>query len=125
MGKMGYRFVFAILLLTGMVSIPFGKTVQSAMPAAAVSLTPAADAYVDSANPSINYGTRTTLRVDGSPVVRSYLRFNLSGASGPVTQAKLRVYANSASSSGISVWGVSSASWSETAITYANAPALG
>jgi hypothetical protein len=80
---------------------------------------------VDSANPATNYGSLVTLRVDGSPVVRSYLRFNVSGLSGSVLQARLRFYANSASTSGISVGGVADTTWSETGITYGNAPAVG
>ncbi len=84
-----------------------------------------ADAYVDSSKPGVNNGTQTTIRVDGSPFVNSYLRFNLSGLSGPVSQARLRIYANSASTSGISASGVTDNSWLETGITYANAPEIG
>jgi hypothetical protein len=80
---------------------------------------------VDSSTPTMNYGTLTALRVDGSPFVRSYLNFDLSRISGTITQAKLRVYANTASTNGISVWGVSSTGWTETGITYNNAPAAG
>src|SRR5512133_1670307 len=66
-----------------------------------VTFTPAADAYVDATYPSTNYGSSTALRVDASPVVNSYLRFNVSGLSGTVTQAKLMIYANSSSSAGV------------------------
>jgi hypothetical protein len=86
--------------------------------------TPVADSYVNASSTSTNYGTSTTLRVDGSPFVNSYLRFNLSGLSGTVTKATLRIYANSASTSGIQAHGVSDISWGEKTITYANAPAM-
>lgn len=85
---------------------------------------PVADAYVQAAYPTTNYGTRSALRVDGSPVVRSYLRFSLAGLSGTVTKATLRVYANSAQSSGYDAWGVVDTSWGEATITYATAPPL-
>src|SRR3954447_12225051 len=43
---------------------------------------PVADAYVDEAHPTVRYGTQTMLRVDGGPIQRSYLRFNVTGLSG-------------------------------------------
>jgi hypothetical protein len=44
---------------------------------------------------------------------------------GAVTQAKLRVYANSASGTGHDVRGVSDITWGEGTINFSNAPALG
>ena len=90
-----------------------------------LTFTPIADAYVDSANPAANYGMLTTLRVDGSPIVRSYLRFNVQGLSGPVTRATLRIFANSASSQGCTAGTVSDNTWSESTINYNNAPPIG
>jgi hypothetical protein len=87
--------------------------------------TSVADTYVDSSNPGLNYGSLTSLRVDGSPYVNSYLRFNVTGLSGSVYQAKLRIYANSASTSGISIAGVTDNSWVEVGMTYGNAPVMG
>ncbi len=91
---------------------------------ATTTLTPVADAYVDTSQATKNYGTSTALRVDSSPIVRSYLAFNLSGVSGTITKATLRVYANSASSAGYTVGGVAG-SWTETGINGANAPPVG
>ena len=85
-------------------------------------LTPTADAYVDASAGSSNFGTSTKLRVDTSPDVRSYLKFNLAGLSG-VTSATLRIFATSALTSGYDVRSVSDNSWTETGLTYANAPA--
>jgi hypothetical protein len=91
-----------------------------------LTLKPVADSYVYQSNPSTNYGSNTALRLDGSPVMRSYLRFNLSGLNGqPVTSAKLRLYANSSSSVGLNVNTLADNSWQESNITYANAPAPG
>lgn len=92
--------------------------------ATSVTLHPIADTYVVQTMANTNYGTGTTLRVDHSAVTNSYLRFNISGLSG-ITSAKLRIYANSASTSGLTVNSVSSTTWSETGTTYSNAPAMG
>lgn len=92
---------------------------------ASTTLAPVADSWVTSSYPNANHGTDTTLRADSSPVVNSYLRFNVSGLSGAVSKAVLRVYANSALSSGYKVFSVANNSWSETTINYSNAPAMG
>jgi acid phosphatase type 7 len=86
---------------------------------------PNADAYTSADHPATNYGTSTILRPDGSPIRNGYLRFDVSGLSDPVTKATLRLYSRSNSSTGITLHGVSDNNWSETGITYANAPAVG
>ena len=86
---------------------------------------PIADSYVNADFPTTNYGTSTTLRVDGSPIVRSYLRFTVQGLNGTVTKATLRIFANSASSSSLVASGVSNNTWTESTINYNNAPPLG
>ncbi len=98
----------------------------SASTQSTMTFTPVADAYVSASYPSTNYGTGTTLRVDGSPDVHSYLRFSLSGLSGQtITAATLRIYANTGSTSGLTARAVSDNTWGETTITYNNMPALG
>lgn len=87
--------------------------------------TPVADSYVNQSLPTTNYGTSTQLRVDGSPFVRSYLRFNVQNLSGRVTRATLRIYANSAASSGCVANIVGDNTWTESGLTYNNAPPLG
>jgi hypothetical protein len=87
--------------------------------------TPSADSYVDQANPTTNNGSSTQIRVDGSPFVRSYIRFNIQGVSGTVTRVTLRVYANSSSSRGYTISSVSDNTWTESTIIYNNAPAIG
>ncbi len=89
------------------------------------SFNPVADTYVNSSSPDTNYGTLTSLRVDGSPILQSYLRFDVQGLSGTVTQATLLIFANSASTSGVVANSVSDNTWTETTITYNNAPPLG
>ena len=106
---------------------PLATQANSATPAAGGTFTfiSIADSYVESSNPSSNYGSATQIRVDGSPDVHSYLRFNVQGLSGTVTSATLRVYANSALSAGHDAYSVSNNTWTETGITYSNAPPLG
>src|SRR5206468_3322963 len=65
-----------------------------------------ADARVEEANPTLNYGTDTILRADGGPDpdVESYLRFSVSGVSGPVQSAKLRLWVTSSTADGPAVY---------------------
>ncbi len=81
-----------------------------------------ADSYIDPTNPTKNYGATTTLRVDGSPLVISYLRFAVSGLSGKPSKVVLRVYGNSSQSPGYDVHSVADTTWTESGITAANAP---
>jgi hypothetical protein len=85
---------------------------------------PAADAYVNESNASGNYGALTTLRADASPILRSYLRFDVQGLSGTITRAALRIFTNSGSSTGYEVRSVADNSWVEGAINFSNAPAF-
>jgi len=93
--------------------------------AANFTVLPSADAFVHSGNPTRNYGSSSQLRVDASPTVVSYLRFDVTGIVDPVTSVTLRVYANSSSSGGVNISEVLDASWTESGITYDTAPAVG
>lgn len=55
---------------------------------------PDADARVVEASPTTNYGTSSNLEADASPLVESYIRFNVSGLDGPVGKAELKLYVN-------------------------------
>lgn len=107
------------LLLLGLQVVPAS--------AATATFAPVADAYVKSSSAGSNFGADVTLRVDGDPVVRSYLRFDVSIPAGTtITGAMLQVYTSSATaSSGIRALAVANTTWSETGITFANAPAVG
>jgi len=89
-----------------------------------VSFAPVADAYVSASRPARNFGAGNRLRVDGSPRMRSYLRFDVSGLSGSVTKATLRVLATSRSSRPVLVSGVAADGWGERLVDFADAPAL-
>ncbi len=100
------------------------STQTTARASATATFIAVADAYVSSRNPTTNYGAATSLRLDGSPVINAYLKFNVQGLTGSVTSAILRVYANSSSSAGFAVSSVADNGWSETGINYTNAPAI-
>ncbi|HEX7495863.1 MAG TPA: hypothetical protein VF349_04460, partial [Candidatus Limnocylindrales bacterium] len=68
----------------------------SATAASPLTIVPSADSYVDSILVAKNFGTSTQFRIDGSPVVQSYLRFDLGSLSGSPSLAILQIYANSA-----------------------------
>ncbi|HLO29461.1 MAG TPA: DNRLRE domain-containing protein [Anaerolineales bacterium] len=105
-------------------SVPVGSPTPTAF-SSSLTFIPIADAYVTSAIPNTNYGGSQYLRFDASPVVRSYLTFNVQGLSGSVASVKLKVYAGSSSGTGFKVYKVATTSWSEKSITYNNAPPLG
>ena len=85
--------------------------------------TASADAYVRSQQATTNFGTKADLRVrvNAKDAYRSYLSFSVSGISGPVTGARLRLWVNSGGTDGGSVLRVTSP-WSEQTITWRNAP---
>jgi hypothetical protein len=90
---------------------------------------PIADAFVRNGNyADTNYGNDTLFSVKGSTqsgyTKVSYLKFSLSNVS-KVTSAKLRVYGRNTentSTINLSVYGVNNDSWTETGITFSNAP---
>lgn len=86
--------------------------------------TPVADTYVDSLRPATNYGTKTYLLVDNSPVRTGYLRFDASAAKG-TSSAQLQIFAETSNSTGFEVRTVSSTTWGETTVKYDNAPTTG
>jgi hypothetical protein len=86
---------------------------------------PAADAFTMANRPTSNLGSATALRLDASPESNSYLRFDVQGLTGTVSQATLRLYVQSSSSLGYEVRQVADNSWGELSINFSNAPALG
>src|SRR3954471_18384520 len=111
--------VAAALLLAGFaLGVP-------ATASASTTIAPVADAYVDASAPSTNSGALTKLRTDGSPVVRSYLRFDVQGWVPGSSRATLRLAPTSSINTGLQVARVADTSWGERTITSANAPPLG
>jgi PKD repeat protein len=91
--------------------------------------TAVADAQVKSTSANTNYGTLNSLRLrqgtSASDVFYwSYLRFTVTGLSGPVSGAKLRLYSTDGGPDGGSVYAVAD-TWSESTLTWNNRPLLG
>lgn len=96
-----------------------------------VQLFPIADALVRGGNnASSNFGTTGTIAVNDTAADNdkreSYLKFDLSGVSGTVTNATLALYPYELTPGGtVRAFAVTSDSWTETGITYNNRPAMG
>jgi acid phosphatase type 7 len=84
----------------------------------------AAAASVFATDPNANHGQIGTLRVDSSPIMRTYLRFDLSRLRGKVTRATLSLDPLAANPVGFAVHLVPAA-WNEGEITYTTAPRPG
>lgn len=103
-----------------------GEVVRGTAPPPTTStFTAVADTYVSAAEAARNFGTRSTLRTDASPDIRSYLRFNLTGLGSEVVSAALRVFAVSGNTLGVDARGVGDNAWGETLLTYGNQPGMG
>jgi hypothetical protein len=98
-------------------------SVSTVMAGTSVTRRPVADTWFDSSSSTAN-GTSTQLRVDGSPLVNAFLKFDLSGTTGTITRAVLQLYPNSSSTAGLSVHPVASTSWTEQT-SYSARPAMG
>jgi VCBS repeat-containing protein len=95
-----------------------------------LSFLPSDDAYVRSDDSSGNYGSDVALdvREHKRQAAHSYLKFNVSGISGSVSSAKLRLFSTVGTNSNISIYAVSnnygnsSMPWTEQELTWNNAP---
>ncbi len=92
---------------------------------------PNADARVEDNHVTTNYGNSPQLRARSSgPAYTSYLRFVVSGVTGAVQSARLRLYVIDASTSGGSIYTTANnyinttTPWTETGLTWQNAPAI-
>ena len=103
-----------------------GISALAAVSGSSDTLYPTADASIDSRARSTNRGENTRLDVDGSPLMRTLLRFDASdipdGTS--ITSARLRLYTLDSSGNAGAVHEVSG-SWSEGSVTWSNAPSPG
>ena len=128
-----YRWRWLALAVAVGVAVPiawWAITRPAAPPAArlpstmSIPFSASADAYVSSARPDVNRGSSPVLRTASRPKIMSYLTFPVSGLSGTVTAATLRLWANVADLRGAAVH-AAPGSWHEDSITASNAPAVG
>ena len=117
-----------LLLLTALFVVPALVHAETT-----VSLTPTDDAYVDDANPSLNYGNSSSLYVgdayinDPIKITRSYLKFDISGipAGATIVSAKLHIGSVGAGPNpplGVGSHYLPDDLWTEGSITFNNAP---
>lgn len=111
----------AVLLLA--VTVAAAPTTASG---ATLTLTAVADSYVRSDQSSTNFGTATQLASNGSTTTTkiSYIRFDVTGLSGPPASATLSYYSQSTGTTKTAVRLVTGA-WDEYTVTYANRPSYG
>ncbi|MGA9558115.1 MAG: DNRLRE domain-containing protein [Terriglobales bacterium] len=91
-------------------------------------LTPSQDSYINTADPTTNYGAQKLLDVESSQT--TYIQFDLSaipsGYTGAnITKASLKLYVNAVTKAGSLNVDYVNGSWSESTITANTAPALG
>lgn len=128
----GGNFTFTVRVTdNGSPTLRDEEQITVTVSSATVTLAPVADAFVRNGQyATINYGNKDSLVVKGSTTsgyARSpYLKFSLSGLTGSVTSAKLRVYGNNTENTttiATSVYRVTTDTWTESGITWNNAPA--
>jgi hypothetical protein len=69
--------LIALLLVATLVAGSFLALTAPRAVAAVTTLNPVADSYVQADLPGSNFGTATAMKVDGSPVTVSYLKFDV------------------------------------------------
>jgi hypothetical protein len=103
---------------------PAGPPSGRVPPVTSIPFSATGDAYVSSVRPSVILGSSPVLRIASRPKIRSYLAFSLSGISGSVTAATLRLWSDTADLRGAAVHAVDGR-WDEASLTYSTAPAFG
>lgn len=85
------------------------------------------DAQVKSNSASTNYGSAATLQLrqdaGAGTTYHDYLKFTVTGLTGPVTSVRLRLFVTDKSADSGTVYSTTSG-WAESTITWSNAPAL-
>ena len=102
-----------------------GAVFSGATTPADEALSPNDDTYIDESNPSQVFGASLELRVDGGNQEIAFLKFDLSSVAAPVDVAMLKLYITNGSTGQQFVHEVSDNSWTESSLTWNNAPALG
>jgi hypothetical protein len=86
---------------------------------------PSADAYANSSAPDTVSGTGYEIPVDGSPDRLDYMIFNVTGLSGTIISATLKLTTTwDGGVDGGTIGKVNDTSWTESTLTYNNRPAI-
>ena len=122
------RFAACALIITAASIAALVGTVTPPVSAATITATPVADTYVASDAPGTNFGKSGNYWVDSSPNRRILMKFDVSGLTGPVTSARLRMHVDNVtdaqSNSGGTYRLMSNTSWTETGATWNAQPAI-
>ncbi len=98
-------------------------TLTTPPPATTLAFTPTDDAYVQSDQPTTNFGASAQLVVDASPIRRLLLKFSVAGIRGrTVLSAKLRLRCVDGSPKGGTFRRVASSAWGEGGVNWNNQP---
>lgn len=108
------RFILAAALSAGA-----GVSAKTVLP-------PTADAQVMNNTASTNYGSAGTMAANSNNGVRViYLRFDLSGITGPITRITLDLTSAGAGYDSYHIYGITNGeNWQESTITWNNAPGI-
>ncbi|MFY0578072.1 DUF7594 domain-containing protein [Cystobacter fuscus] len=87
-----------------------------------VTFTPSADAVARRDSPEQNFGSGETLSVDQSPEEHGYLRFNVTGVTGTVIHARLRLYVTGSTVDGPRLYGTRNWDWQDSTLTWYRSP---
>ena len=82
---------------------------------------PTADAYVNQAQTSTNFGSAPQLFAGATPTMRSYVKFVVPNLGGTVSRATLSVYATQDSAAGFAVRSAGNG-WQEGTVVYSGSP---
>ena len=101
------------------------STAPSTQTPGSATLSPTDDAYVSGGQPSSNFGSAALLWSDASPVLESYLKFDLRSTTTTVSKATLRMWVVNGSGGQQRIKAVASNTWTEGTLTYNSRPAKG
>lgn len=119
-----YSYVVRASDLAGNVSAPSNTAAATTAPGSELTFAPTADATIRAGAPTTNYGTSSSLSIDSSPSEHGLMKFSVTGIGArTVATAKLRLFNVGASDTGGVFSATSDASWTETGVTWDNAPA--
>jgi Ca2+-binding RTX toxin-like protein len=127
----GSQYRFTVEAVNAVGSSPASTQSNLVTPSAAPRtfvFVPVADAFTRQSQPARNFGTVTTLNARGINAngsgenKRAYLKFNVTGLGGSVATATLRLFVTDPSVDLHRVRRVNHSNWTETGITWDNAP---
>lgn len=118
-----YAYVVRAVDLANNVSAASNTANVTTAPGSVLTFGATADATIRVDAPTSNYGTSSSLAVDGSPVEHVMMRLTVSGVSTrTVAGAKLRLFNVGASRTGGEFYATADNGWTETGVTWDNSP---